>query len=92
MRTLLIAIFCGYLGYQIGKNGFGDISKFVIQKKTKVSETVEDISYLKITESGQISFVGDKESATILSSISAKNAINFLMGVFECSSLNLISA
>ena len=92
MRTLLIAIVCGYLGYQIGKNGFGDISKFIVQKKTKISDTVEDVSYLKINESGQITFVGDKENATILSSISAKNALNFLMGVFEGSSLNLISA
>ena len=62
MRTLLIAIVCGYLGYQIGKNGFGDISKFIVQKKTKISDTVEDVSYLKINESGQITFVGDKEN------------------------------
>jgi hypothetical protein len=91
MRTLIVAFVCGYLGYQIGKNVFSDDSNFLVEKKTKVSDTTDEVTYLKITSTGQISFVPEKEQGTILTKISAKNAVDFLMNVYENSSINLLS-
>jgi hypothetical protein len=91
MRTLLLAILCGYLGYQLGKGGLSNMTNYVVEKRNKVSDLVDDISYLKISETGTISFVGDKESASVLTSSSARNAIDFLIGIYKDSSINLIS-
>lgn len=92
MRTLVLAIVCGFIGYQIGKSSFTDMSNYLIEKKTKISDTTEEISYLKITSTGAISFVPEKEQATVLSKISAKNAVDFLLSIYENSSINMLSA
>jgi len=87
MRTLVIAIVCGYLGYQFGKSFSSDDSNFIIEKKTKVTDLTEEVQYLKINDTGQISFVSDKEQATLLSNNSAKNAVEFLLSVYQNSSI-----
>jgi len=92
MRTLVIAIVCGYLGYQFGKTFSSDESNFLIEKKTKVSDTTDEVTYLKITSTGQISFVPEKEQATILVGSSARNAVDFLLGIYENSSIKLLLA
>ena len=92
MRTLIIAFVCGYLGYQIGKNVFADDANFLVEKKTKISDTTDEVTYLKITSTGQISFVPEKEQATILIASSARNAVDFLLSIYQDSSIKLLSA
>jgi hypothetical protein len=91
MRTLVIAFVCGFIGYQLGKSAFSDASNYIVEKKTRISDTTEEVSYLKITSTGAISFVPEREQATILIKSSAKNAIDFLMSIYENSSINLLS-
>ncbi|NDD83721.1 hypothetical protein EBZ38_05475 [bacterium] len=92
MRTLVIAIVCGFLGYQFGKSVSSDMSNFIVEKKTKISDTTEEVLYLKITSTGQISFVSDKTEATLFSNNSAKNAVEFLLSIYQDSSIKLLSA
>lgn len=91
MRTLIIAFVCGFLGYQIGKNVFADDANFLVEKKTKISDTTDEVTYLKITSTGQISFVPEKEQASILIRSSARNAADFLIGIYQDSSIKLLS-
>ena len=92
MRTLVLALVCGFIGYQLGKSVLSDTSNYLVEKKTKISDSTEEVSYLKITSTGAISFVPEKEQATMLSKISANNAMNFLLSIYENSSINILSA
>lgn len=90
MRTLIIAFVCGFLGYQIGKNVFADDANFLVEKKTKISDTTDEVTYLKITSTGQILFVPEKEQASILIGSSARNAADFLISIYQDSSIKLL--
>jgi hypothetical protein len=91
MKTIILALVCGFIGYQVGKSMVTDNSEFLIEKKTKLSESTEEVSYLKITSTGQILFVPEKEQATMFSKSSAKNAVEFLLSLYKDSSINLLS-
>lgn len=83
INFLVVATFFTYIGYSIGvkKSVLSSGSSFIIAKKEEIGTGVEYTSFLNIKDDGSVSFVSEEE-ATIFNSETAKNAINYLEGLF----------